>query len=658
MTDQYWATVDDDKIASEITKRYNSYLKFLLQSGKIAQLRKSHKTFYGTTDITVIDQSLQAIHLNHYGNLIRHVLVDVTSQRPAWEPRAINTDLESQANTQLASGLLDFYMREKHLEQVLNETVEQCLFLHEGWVSVSWDVTAGQIYAEDPENQKPIYEGDIKVSSHSILDVARDVKRRDMHHDWYIVREFKNKWDLASKFEENAEKIVKLTYGSDDDAQYEFESVGTVTSELTESDLIPVYTLYHDKTASMPNGRMVEIVSDEIVLFDGPLPYKRKYVFSAASTKRLGSSFGHSNLMDLLPAQDAFNATVSAILTNQAANAVQNFQCPKGAAPNVVKVESGLNVWEYDPKAGKMEAMDLLRTAPEVFNFAEFLMKQKELLSGVSQISRGNAPATMSGTAMALLAQQAIQFSSGVQLSKTQLQEDVGTAIIELLQTYAVVPRMATIVGKSKRPFMKQFKGSDLKGISRVIVDTANPLTKTSAGRVEIANQLLQAPGMIKTPEQYIGVLTTGNLEPLYEHAQSQLNLMKAENEQLMEGVLPVVFLTDDHPTHVLEHSCVANSPEARENPKVMDVVMNHIQEHLNIARTMPPDLAALLKQQSIFQPPQPGVQPPQMPGEPPQGGMENTAPIDNQNPLTQQAEQTSLPKPAQPPQMTEGMQQ
>lgn len=644
--DQYWASVGEDKIAGEIMERVTSYKHYLEQSGMLGELRKSYRTFYGETQIETIDQSLQAIHVNHYENLIRHVLVDVTSQRPAWEARAVNTDMDSQASTQLATGLLDYYMREQHIEPVLNGAIEKCLFLREGWVSVGWDVNAGEVHSVNPDDGSPIKTGDVKVKSYTMLDITRDVKRRNMKHDWYVARDFENKWDLAAKRPDLAEKIAALKTDEKDDYQYELLNDERITAIETKSDLIPVYTLFHEKTPAMPQGRMTVVLSDDITIFDGPLPYKRMYLFPAVATEKIESSFGHSNLLNILPVQDAFNSTVSAILTNQAANAVQNFMAPKGAAPRVMQVMDGLNVWEYDPKAGKLESMDLLKTAPEVFNFAEFLAKQAELLSGVSQISRGNAPATMSGTAMALLAQQAIQFSSGVQLSRTLLQENVGTAIIELNQTYAVVPRVAMIAGKSKRSLMRYFKGSDLNGVSRVICDTANPLTKTSAGRIEIANNLLATEGMIKTPQQYIGVLTTGNLEPLYEHEQSQLNLMRAENERMMEGGQVQAFLTDDHPNHILEHSCVLNSPEARENPKVIEAVQMHIQQHLNIAKGMDPALAMVLKQASLFQPP------PMPMGPPPDPGAAQV--MDPQNPVTEEAEQAPLPEPAQPPVINE----
>jgi hypothetical protein len=139
----------------------------------------------------------------------------VTSQRPAWEPRAINTDLESQADTQLAAGLLDYYMREKHLELAMNSATELSLFLKEGWVSMDWNVTGGEVHGINPESGQPIYEGDVAFGVHNIMDVARDVYRRDMKHDWFVLRTFANKYDLAAKYPDMASKIIEL---SDDKA--------------------------------------------------------------------------------------------------------------------------------------------------------------------------------------------------------------------------------------------------------------------------------------------------------------------------------------------------------------------------------------------------------------------------------------------------------
>lgn len=640
--EKYWATLTGNEIAQEIMTKFEDYRDYLERSGTIRNLRKSYETFYGNPHIENVDESIKAIHINHYASYIRNIHNMVTSSRPAWEPQAINTDLESQADTQLAAGLLDYYMREKNIETKLTESCMTALYLKEGWISLGWNATGGEVYGINPETNQPIYAGDFEVGIHTLLDVARDFQRRNMNSDWYILRGFENRWDLAAKHPEFAEKIIGLEGDNRFDVEFELNGAQQAFADDTKNaDLIPTYTLFHGKTDSLKAGRIVKVLSSEIKLLDGPLPYKNIYLFPITTGKQVDTAFGHSYMMDLLPVQDAFDATVSAIVTNQSANAIQNFQVPKGAAPRATALE-GMNIWEYDPKAGKLEPMALLQTAPEVFNFANFLISQGDLISNVSAIGRGNAPAQMSGAAMALLQQQAIQSANGLSASFTIALENIGTSLVELLQTFAVVPRIAMIAGKSKRSMMKEFSNKDLQGIGRVLVNRANPLMKANAGRLEVANQLLNAPQQFITdPQQYLGVLTTGNLEPLYQRDNSQRMNILSENEMLMEGTPVQALLTDNHPTHILEHSCVLDSPEARQNPQVISAVTAHIQEHLNIAKAMDPALAAVLKQQSLFQPPPPGnplpeASPGNGPMVPPNANLE--------------ADQVNMPSPAQPP--------
>jgi hypothetical protein len=641
MQTKYWAADETEKIGDLVIKKFKAWQYYCRDTGIVKELRKSYKAFYGSTEVKDAGESLRAIHINNYASLIRNLHVMVTSQRPAWQPRAINSDLESQAAADLGAGLLDYYMREKHLESKINKATETALVLREGWLTVDWDVNAGEIIRTDEDLKNPIFEGDISVQTYSMLDVCRDVyKRNHTSHHWYIVREYRNKYDLAETYPDLAEKILKLRVDERQEVEFELNPWFINRSAYTASDLVPIYKLYHDKTPAMPNGRLSIVADKDVILFDGPLPYKRPYLFRISTTEVFDMPLGHSNMFDLLAIQDALDMTVSAILTNQAANAVQNFQMPKGSGLKVTNITDGLRVVEFDPKLGPIQPLNLLQTAPEVFTFGDKLNDWMQLLSNVSSISRGDAPASMSGTAMALLQQQSIQFNSGLQLAHTQLLENTGTAIIELLQEFAEEPRLAIIAGKTKQPLMKYFSGADLKGINRVIVDTANPLTKTSAGRVEIANQLLQTPGMIKTPEQYLSVLTTGTLEPIYEHDRSRQYLTRAENEAMMNGETVEALLTDDHAIHALEHSCVLNSLQARKRPEIVQTVLTHIQQHIDLAKQMSPEMAAMLKQTSFAPPPAPqgaGVQPEM---------------VNAQPPLEQQAApgQVNLPKPAQSP--------
>jgi hypothetical protein len=160
-------------------------------------------------------------------------------------------------------------------------------------------------------------------------------------------------------------------------------------------------------------------------------------------------------------------------------------------------------------------------------------------------------------------------------------------------------------------------------------------LTKTTAGKVEVANQLLNT-GLITTPEQYLQVVETGTLEPLVEHDQAQLMLIREENEILSDGGQVMAIMTDKHDLHILEHSTVLSSPVVRQNPQVVQAALAHIQEHIDLAKTADPILMMMLKQQPLAQPmPPPGPPPgnPNMPSQPPSTMQD--APV---------------PEPAQPP--------
>jgi hypothetical protein len=118
---------------------------------------------------------------------------------------------------------------------------------------------------------------------------------------------------------------------------------------------------------------------------------------------------------------------------------------------------------EYDPAIGKPEAMNLTNTRLRFSTSLECLKACLRRLSGVNSVARGNPEASLkSGAALALVQSMAIQFSQNLQQSYARLVEDVGTGTIKILQTYASVPRVAAIAGKSNRPLMKQFTGEDL----------------------------------------------------------------------------------------------------------------------------------------------------------------------------------------------------
>jgi hypothetical protein len=642
---EYFATESLEKLIPNLLKKTEAYKDHLIESGRLSLWRLSYKYYYnpamqgGRLKRVGEQNEYTQISVNHYKNLITHLKTLTLQSRPAFEPRAANTDYKSQAQTILAAGLLDYYMREKHLERYIKQAIEHSLVFGEGFVRCLWNTELGEIVQIDPETQRPIKEGDIQYDNFLPLDVIRDFTKTDPNsHDWYLLVTRQNRFDLIAKYPELKEKILSLPNASE---YYEKIKLTSNIKEDEISDDVIVYEFYHKPTASVPNGRLTVFSSDDTVFLDGDLPYRTLPVYRVAPEDQIGTCFGYTVGFDLLPICQSIDNLYSTVITNQAQFGVQNVLVPRGANIGHNELSRGLNVIEYDPKVGAPQSLNLTSTPPEIFSFMQQLERLAETISGVNSVARGNPEHSLSGSALALIQSMSIQFSISLQQSYSQLLEDLGTATIAILRDFATTPRVAIIAGKSQRSLMRQFTGDDLNMINRVIVDQGASISKTTAGKIQLADNLL-AQGLIKTPEQYIQVMSTGKLEPTIEGTQAELLNIRAENEELAEGRPVPVMITDNHRLHIEEHRVILSSPEARRNPELIQAVTAHLQEHLDILRNPANAQMLLLLNQQPVQATAP---------EPNARGMgANAQVLEPTSPALQKADMVNMPNMPKPP--------
>jgi hypothetical protein len=242
----------------------------------------------------------------------------------------------------------------------------------------------------------------------------------------------------------------------------------------------------------------------------------------------------------------------------------------------------------------------------------EILPRNQDTVLGISAVAQGMAPsANMSGSGMAMLQSQTLQRASVLQGNYYRYLEALGTGLLFMVRDRMTSEVQISLAGRDKRSLMTpiKFSGKSLRRIRGANVELGNPLQHDAGGRADMAMQLLQM-GLVTTPEQYLSVLETGRLEPLTESPVAHLIYIRQENEQLADGELPPALITDNHELHCREHAAILASPEARRNPKVVQIVTQHIAEHMNLFYTAPPQLLALM-----------GISPPQMPA-PGQQGM------------------------------------
>lgn len=604
----YFAADEAEKCAATLLNRAQSFYRQLNSNSYLEKLRRMYEAYHGVygaswtsnhqVNFTGEHGELVQVPVNHFRNLAQHILTMITSNRPIIEARAINTDYKSMAQTYVANAVLDYYMREKRLEDALKKAVEMSLIMGAGFVKLSWNATGGDIFDADPDTGEYNYNGELEFTNLSPLDVVVDGSKESWNNEWVLCRTFVNKFNLMAKYPELAERIQNLATKSD----ASISKLSIFSNDKTED--VPIYEFFHKPTEALPEGRYVLFCEADIILLDTKMPYRMLPVFRVAPGDILGTPYGYSPMFDIFPLQEVLNSLISTIATNQAAFGVQNIFVQRGADLSINNLEGSMNIIEGNIKP---EPLNLTNTPKEIFEAVELIVQTMETISGVNSVARGNPEASLrSGNALALVQSMALQFVSGLQQSYVQLIEDVGTAVINILKDYATAPKVIQVVGKTNRPYFKEFTGDSISNISRVICDVGNPLSRTTSGRVQMADQLMQM-GLIKNPQQYFQVMNTGRLDTMFEGDTTELMNIKAENEMMMEGEPPVAVMLDAHRTHIMEHKAVLNDPDLRRNPELVQLVLNHIQEHLEYLRGSDPALLALINEQPL--PPMPGME-------------------------------------------------
>jgi hypothetical protein len=665
--EKYFASDTPDKAVETLISKSKNWFRGVTDMDYIEKIKRSWKAYHGQYydaghGLSSGGESGELVNLavNHYRNLARHILVMVTSTRPSFQCRAINTDRKSIIQADLGNGLLDYYMREMKMEDAIKTAVEYAIILGSGYVKLEWNSTKGKIhdtvevdeadvfevdeegnqYDEEGVELKPYYihEGDIDFTVMSPFDVVFDpTKEHYNQNNWVLCRTFKNKFDIAAKYPEMAESI--LSQQTKD--QVDKRSRRVLAQDIDETTDIPVYEFFHKRTESMPNGRYMLYVDSETILEDTVMPYRDLPVYRIVPANILGTPYGYADMWDLLPLQDMLNSLYSTAATNINAFGVQNILNPRGNDVMIEQVSEGMNFIEYNAAMGAPTPLDLVKTSPEVYQMMQIIEKTMETLSGVNAVARGNPEQSLrSGTALALVQSQALQFVSGLQQSYIRLLEDVGTGLVNLLKDFANVPRMAAIAGINNTTEMKEFKSDDIKSINRVVVDVGNALMQTTAGRAQVAENLLQM-GLITSPEKYLMVMNTGNLDYLTEGVMDELKTVKGENEAFIKGEEVIALFSDHHSLHIKEHRDVLSDYNLRRDPELVKEVLDHIQEHINLLQTTDPNILAICGEQPLAPP---GGSPVAPQGAPPvtQGG-----PAAAMGPNAPAAGQPGMPRPA-----------
>jgi hypothetical protein len=659
--DYYFANAPLDKIGDCLMDRVENYYIFLNATGVMNLWRRSFAFFYnsarlgGRVNPVGKKLELQSISMDDYPNLLRNILVLTTAQMPSMQTMCSNGDEKTLEQNKISQQVLDYETRVHRVNDYIVQSGEDALWGGEGFIYKGWNPNLGEETAPDanPDTMEPIMDesgqqkvlhvGDWEFENLTNLDVVRDVDQ--LSYDacqWVIVRRFRNKWDLIAQYPQFKDEIQRASWALTDRRNSKFGY-----SAANHRDLIPTFEFFHDKTLAVPMGRQTLFLDSDTVLFDGPLAYGSRPVYRCPYAELRNNPFGWTVGFSLLPLAEANNRLTSTLLTNVATFGVTRVLNPRGANISLQALSENLAIIDYTPTGptgGKPEVLNMANPiTKETGDLLKFINSKMETYAGINSTLRGQIEHDeMSGAAMAMQASISLQYSAGFQKSIIKMLEDVGTGMVQDLKAFASAPRQALIVGKNDVGYMQSYSQKDFDGIDRVVVAAANPLLNTTAGKINLADQLLQN-GMLPQGEsgamKYIQVMNTGKLEPETQALTSEYMAIQTDKEMLLQGKMPMIQMTDNHPLRMQEVNVLNNNPIIRGNPQLGQLVRQYLMGHFQQWLQMPPLLAAAM-----------GIQPP-----PPQGGPGGPPPPQQPHapgPIHPQPPQPQTPHPQNKPPM------
>lgn len=594
---EYFVNLETKQCAFEIWARIEEYYNEMRRTGRLALYRNSYTNYYmGWIYRASMYRSGEQGELtrsfwNHERNLLRHLKVQTTQNKVAYKSQVLNSNSRSANLIEFANGLADRYSQDPQydLDGKGKQSVEDTLVWGESSIVGLWNNHKGEPVAQDPQTGQILKDGDMDFFNVTPMDqiINCSHQSRDLVQ-WRVIRRWVNKYDLAAMYPELAEK-VKLF--NDSESSYATKLVSLMHHD---NETIPIFYFFHEKTPAVPQGRLLVMADPMCIFEDGPLDqgegqrgYDHIPVYDNIVETMQGSPYGYTVAFDLIPLQQALNELVSAVTSNNINFATQCVIGMKGGNLEYQALATGMSYIEYDPKVGdkgKPEPLNLLHSAPETYQFIDMTIQNMTTLAGLDKMTLGEVDKSItSGQYAALVTTQSVIFNSGLQKGYSRLMETTMSGTLKTIKKNMIGKKVARIVGQTSEPYLKEFTSSDLTDIQSISVELTNPMLQTPAGKMAIADALMKT-GLIKDAKQYLGVYTEGDLPQLYRRQETQLKLIKQENEAIMNGQCPEVSITDDHVAHLLEHTQCFDTIEYRLNPNSPAAIaaMAHEQKHMN----------------------------------------------------------------------------
>lgn len=538
------------------------------------------------------------------------------SQELVWRAVATNTDQTADAKAVTADDALEYYWFNKDVAHIAKSACHDALAYGESAVHVFWDETLGDDAAIDPDTNRPIKTGDIDYRKVNTWNIARDPHAKSfVTSNWVAIRDYRNKFDLAAQA--SNPKIAEAALNAGGRISTVYWDWAPNKNVNFDSDLVPVWYVYHKRTPSVPEGLQAILLENGVAMSVKPLDqayWKQLPLIRIAMGEREGTPWPFTKYFLTLGSSQARDNLNGALLTN--ATAVAGVNIWADPSFQAVQLGGGPKLFPRQPNDQKPEVLQFQVPDQEQFNLIHSLDNDIDSIWGLDAVTSGKeSGVNMSGEALVALASNSVQNNAQAQATWGRFAEQLGMMTLSTIEFKFTVPKKIVLAGSFNKDLVRvaELTPQVVQGVEQVQVRLQSAIAKTPEDRLKFAQNLLQTkPDWFPTPEMLQTVADTGRLDSLTQIATRQQNLISQENEKLSQGQAVTALASDDHKAHIREHFTVTASLDARGNQAVIQAAEAHINDHVMILTKMDPYLRMIMGQPQP--PPAPPAGPPPAP--------------------------------------------
>jgi hypothetical protein len=640
--EQYWPARPSDELWKTLEAKKEEFHQALNRRGFFALYRLVYSMYFGiggtsgsmpfdwstqTMSFAGDDGELVELNINELRGFYDQVTNMVTKTRPAFQAQATNTDYRTFSQLSASDITVKYLYEQVYGEKKEKAVVEREVRYGKAYTHLEWDPDAGRDVevptqidtpmgpiAGPPELEKS---GEICLSALYPWDVICEPYRSEVDgHNWRLVKKPNmSKWEAVARWPKLAKRINDSSMLGD---KWESMKPGYDPASKESADSCSVHIFYHARTPALRKGRHVIFIND-IAVYDEELPFDEIPVYPLMTCELDRTSFGTSEMWNIIPPEQMMNQVLSDMATNIDAFGRPPLALVEGTDIDLDSLANGQTVLFIPANTQTPETVKF-PSIPDISpRLVEMMRHLKQSASGVNAVYRGDTSSNItSGAHAALYAQTAVENQNPRQTEVDLHREKVANGILKALKRFAKHPQIVSIAGVDERAYLQEFGPDDWDPVQRITMKVAHPALRTIAGRLQIVELLRDWPGQpLKDPQRIIDLISSGQMKPLTDPMRVQELSVRWENERLAEG--PEVtetqeldpntgepFTTQDVPsvpvnacdnvaTHLIGHLEVVYSPAARANPAILKAALAHIRKHLDVARKGDPFLATVL---------------------------------------------------------------